>query len=57
MTAYELDGIMVTSEPNLEYLSEFVTQFAWASAVFGGRSAAGLARLAIYRASTMCIRG
>jgi Xaa-Pro aminopeptidase len=31
MTEAELDGIMVTSEPNLEYLSGFVTQFAWAS--------------------------
>jgi Xaa-Pro aminopeptidase len=31
MTEHELDGIMVTSEPNLEYLSGFVTQFAWAS--------------------------
>ncbi len=31
MTELELDGIMVTSEPNLEYLSGFVTQFAWAS--------------------------
>jgi Xaa-Pro dipeptidase len=31
MTAQKLDGIMVTSEPNLEYLSGFVTQFAWAS--------------------------
>src|SRR5882724_7326660 len=31
MTAEKLDGIMVTSEPNLEYLSGFVTQFAWAS--------------------------
>src|SRR5271166_1858220 len=31
MTETELDGILVTSEPNLEYLSGFVTQFAWAS--------------------------
>src|SRR6185312_8704968 len=31
MTEQKLDGIMVTSEPNLEYLSGFVTQFAWAS--------------------------
>ena len=31
MTEQRLDGIMVTSEPNLEYLSGFVTQFAWAS--------------------------
>jgi len=31
MTEEKLDGIMVTSEPNLEYLSGFVTQFAWAS--------------------------
>jgi len=31
MTEHELDGILVTSEPNLEYLSGFVTQFAWAS--------------------------
>jgi Xaa-Pro aminopeptidase len=31
MTELELDGLMVTSEPNLEYLSGFVTQFAWSS--------------------------
>jgi Xaa-Pro dipeptidase len=31
MTAEKLDGIMVTSEPNLEYLSGFTTQFAWSS--------------------------
>jgi len=31
MTEEKLDGIMVTSEPNLEYLSGFVTQFAWSS--------------------------
>jgi Xaa-Pro dipeptidase len=31
MTAEKLDGIMVTSEPNLEYLSGFTTQFAWNS--------------------------
>src|SRR5437879_10681675 len=31
MTEEKLDGIMVTSEPNVEYLSGFVTQFAWAS--------------------------
>jgi Xaa-Pro dipeptidase len=31
MTAEKLDGILVTSEPNLEYLSGFVTQFAWSS--------------------------
>src|SRR5579883_2312463 len=31
MTEHQLDGILVTSEPNLEYLSGFVTQFAWAS--------------------------
>ena len=31
MTEEKLDGIMVTSEPNLEYLSGFMTQFAWAS--------------------------
>ncbi len=31
MTAEKLDGILVTSEPNLEYLSGFTTQFAWSS--------------------------
>src|SRR5262249_5376474 len=31
MTEHRLDGMLVTSEPNLEYLSGFVTQFAWAS--------------------------
>lgn len=31
MAAEKLDGIMVTSEPNLEYLSGFTTQFAWSS--------------------------
>ena len=31
MTQEKLDGLMVTSEPNLEYLSGFVTQFAWSS--------------------------
>jgi Xaa-Pro aminopeptidase len=31
MTAEKLDGMMVTSEPNLEYLSGFTTQFAWSS--------------------------
>src|SRR5215469_16567055 len=31
MTRHRLDAVMVTSEPNLEYLSGFVTQFAWAS--------------------------
>jgi len=31
MTAHTLDGIMVTSEANVEYLSGFVTQFAWNS--------------------------
>jgi Xaa-Pro aminopeptidase len=31
MTGERLDGIMVTSEPNLEYLSGFTTQFAWNS--------------------------
>jgi Xaa-Pro aminopeptidase len=29
MTREKLDGIMVTSEANLEYLSGFTTQFAW----------------------------
>lgn len=29
MTAAELDGVLVTSEANLEYLSGFTTQFAW----------------------------
>ena len=31
MTEHRLDGIMVTSEPNLEYLSGFMSQFPWAS--------------------------
>jgi Xaa-Pro aminopeptidase len=31
MTELKLDGLMVTSEPNLEYLSGFMTQFAWSS--------------------------
>ncbi|MBV9522090.1 MAG: aminopeptidase P family protein [Alphaproteobacteria bacterium] len=31
MTKEKLDGILVTSEPNLEYLSGFTTQFAWSS--------------------------
>ena len=31
MTEQRLDGLMVTSEPNLEYLSGFMTQFAWSS--------------------------
>lgn len=31
MTREKLDGILVTSEPNLEYLSGFTTQFAWSS--------------------------
>src|ERR1700731_4056210 len=31
MTQERLDGILVTSPPNLEYLSGFVTQFAWSS--------------------------
>lgn len=31
MTEERLDAVVVTSEPNLEYLSGFVTQFAWAS--------------------------
>jgi Xaa-Pro dipeptidase len=31
MTAQRLDGVMVTSEANMEYLSGFVTQFAWNS--------------------------
>jgi Xaa-Pro aminopeptidase len=31
MTDEKLDGILVTSEPNLEYLSGFMTQFAWSS--------------------------
>ncbi len=31
MTEHRLDGLMVTSEPNLEYLSGFMTQFAWNS--------------------------
>ncbi|MCK6454403.1 MAG: aminopeptidase P family N-terminal domain-containing protein, partial [Alphaproteobacteria bacterium] len=29
MTREKLDGILLTSEMNLEYLSGFVTQFAW----------------------------
>jgi len=29
MTKEKLDGILVTSEANLEYLSGFITQFAW----------------------------
>jgi Xaa-Pro dipeptidase len=29
MTEERLDGVVVCSEPNLEYLSGFVTQFAW----------------------------
>jgi len=29
MTKEKLDGILVTSEANLEYLSGFKTQFAW----------------------------
>jgi Xaa-Pro dipeptidase len=29
MTEHKLDGVMVTSEANLEYLSGFMTQFAW----------------------------
>lgn len=31
MTEHQLDGLMVTSEANLEYLSGFMTQFAWNS--------------------------
>ena len=31
MTRERLDGLMVTSEPNLEYLSGFVSQFPWNS--------------------------
>src|SRR5258708_30476958 len=31
MAQERLDGMLVTSEPNLEYLSGFVTQFAWSS--------------------------
>ena len=31
MTEHKLDGVMVTSEANLEYLSGFMTQFAWNS--------------------------
>jgi Xaa-Pro dipeptidase len=31
MTKYKLDAVMVTSEPNLEYLSGFTSQFPWAS--------------------------
>jgi Xaa-Pro aminopeptidase len=31
MTKYKLDAVMVTSEPNLEYLSGFMSQFPWAS--------------------------
>jgi Xaa-Pro aminopeptidase len=31
MTEQRLDGLMVTSEANLEYLSGFTTQFAWNS--------------------------
>ncbi len=31
MTAHKLDGLMVCSEPNLEYLSGFMSQFPWNS--------------------------
>ena len=31
MTEHRLDGIMVTSEPNIEYLSGFTSQFPWSS--------------------------
>ena len=31
MTKAKLDGLLITSEANLEYLSGFTTQFAWNS--------------------------